>query len=46
MIYHEEKLNLFSIDDSYYIVYCISADFALGAGIAKEIDKRFNIRSK
>ena len=46
MIYHEEKLNLFSIDDSYYIAHCISADFALGAGIAKEIDGRFNIRAK
>ena len=46
MIYHEEKLNLFSIDDSYYIAHCISADFALGAGIAKEIDKRFNTRAK
>lgn len=46
MVYHEEKLNLFSIDDSYYIAHCISADFALGAGIAKEIDKRFNTRVK
>lgn len=43
MMYHEEKLNLFSIDDSYYIAHCISADFALGAGIAKEIDERLNI---
>ena len=46
MMYHEEKLNQFSIDDSYYIAHCISADFALGAGIAKEIDKRFNTRAK
>lgn len=46
MMYHEEKLNLFSIDNSYYIAHCISADFALGAGIAKEINKRFNIRAK
>lgn len=46
MIYKEEKRNLFSVDDSYYIAHCISADFALGAGITKEIDRRFNIREE
>ena len=46
MIYREEKRNLFSVDESYYIAHCISADFALGAGIAKEIDKRFNTREQ
>lgn len=46
MIYKEEKKNLFSVDDSYYIAHCISADFALGAGIAKEIDKRFSVRKE
>lgn len=46
MIYKEEKRDLFSVDDSYYIAYCISADFALDAGIAKEIDRRFNTREE
>ncbi len=46
MIYHEENLNLFLVDRSYCLAHCISADFALGAGIAKEFDKRFNLRSK
>lgn len=46
MIYKEEKRDLFSVDDSYYIAHCISADFALGAGIAKEIDRRFNTREE
>ena len=46
MIYTEEKRDLFSVDDSYYIAHCISADFALGAGIAKEIDRRFNTREE
>ena len=46
MIYKEEKKDLFTVDDSYYIAHCISADFALGAGIAKEIDRRFNTREE
>lgn len=46
MIYKEEKRDLFSVDDSYYIAHCISADFTLGAGIAKEIDRRFNTREE
>ena len=44
MTYKEEKRDLFSVDDSYYLAHCISADFALGAGIAKEFDKRFHLR--
>lgn len=46
MIYREEKRNLFSVDKKYYLVHCISADFALGAGIAKEINKRYGTREK
>ena len=46
MIYKVEKRDLFSVDDSYYIAHCISADFAFGTGIAKEIDKRFNTREE
>lgn len=45
MIYKEEKRNLFSVDDSYYIAHCISADFALGAGIAVEFNKRFDMKN-
>lgn len=46
MIYKEEKRDLFTVDNSYFLAHCISADFALGAGIAKEIDKRFDVREK
>lgn len=46
MIYKEEKRDLFSVPDDYYLVHCISADFALGAGIAKEINRRFNTREE
>jgi O-acetyl-ADP-ribose deacetylase (regulator of RNase III) len=46
MIFKQLKQDLFSVDESYYLVHCISADFALGAGIAKEFNKRFNTRQK
>lgn len=46
MYYHEEVMDLFSVDESYYLAHCISADFRLGAGIAVEFDRRFNMRSK
>lgn len=46
MIYKEEKRDLFTVDDSYYLAHCISADFKLGAGIAVEFDKRFNCRKR
>lgn len=46
MIYKEEKRDLFSVSDDYYLAHCISADFALGKGIAVEFNKRFNMRQK
>lgn len=46
MIYKEEKCDLFSVPDDYYLVHCISADFALGKGITVEFDKRFNMKQK
>lgn len=46
MIYKEEKRDLFSVSDEYYLAHCISADYALGAGIAVEFDKRFDMRRK
>ena len=30
-----EKRDLFTMPQGYYLAHCISADFALGAGIAK-----------
>lgn len=46
MIYKEEKRDLFSVPDNYYLAHCISADFALGKGIAVEFNKRFDMRNK
>ena len=44
MTIKEEKRDLFTMPDDYALVHCISADFKLGAGIAKEFDRRFNCR--
>lgn len=46
MIIKEVKKDLFTVSKDYALAHCISADFALGAGIAKEFDKRFNARQK
>lgn len=42
------KLNkdLFTMPQGYYLAHCISADFALGAGIAKAFDSVYNMRFK
>ena len=48
----ELNKDLFTINDGlepseqYVLAHCISADFALGAGIAKEFDRRFNVKQK
>lgn len=44
MIYHEEKKNLFDVPQGWWLAHCISADFALGAGVAQQIDQQFNMR--
>lgn len=45
MNYLEIKADLFSYyDEGYYLAHCISADFKLGAGIAKEFEERFRLR--
>ena len=46
MQYSETVCNLFDVDSSYHLVHCISADFALGAGIAVQFDKRFDMKNK
>ena len=41
-----EKRDLFTMPQGYYFAHCISADFALGAGIAKVFDQVYNMRFK
>lgn len=44
MIFKEEKRDLFSVSDDYYLVHCISADFGMGKGIVVEFNRRFNMK--
>jgi len=44
MTIREEVKDLFTVDDSYWLAHCISADFALGAGIAVQFDRRFGTK--
>lgn len=41
-----EIRDLFTVPQGYYLAHCISADFALGAGIAKTFDNVYNMRFK
>lgn len=44
MKYSEEKKDLFTVDGKYSLVHCISADYKMGAGIAVQFVKRFDMR--
>ena len=46
MAYREEKMNLFDAPEDYALVHCISADFALGAGIAKQFQLKYKTRDE
>ena len=38
--------NVLNAPNDVFIVHCISADFKLGAGVAAQIDKKFNTRNQ
>lgn len=46
MIYKEEKRDLFTVPEEYYLAHCISADFGMGKGIVIEFNKRFDMKRK
>lgn len=46
MKYIEVTQDLFTAPPDYALVHCISADFALGAGIAVQFQKRYNTRNE
>lgn len=46
MTIKEETRDLFTVPHGYYLAHCISADFALGAGIALQFDANYNMRKK
>lgn len=42
----EKKMNLFEVDDKYYLAHCISQDAKMGAGIAVDFQHKFKLRNK
>lgn len=46
MILKEEQRDLFTVPQGYYLAHCISGDYALGAGIAKQFVEIYNMREK
>jgi len=46
MIYIEQNIDLFSLSQDYMLAHCVSADYVLGAGIARQFRKRFDIARK
>ena len=40
MNYKEEHRDLFSVPEDYVLAHCISSDFVMGAGIAKQFTNR------
>ena len=46
MIITIENRDLFTMPQGYYLAHCISADFALGAGVAKVFDAVYNMKFK
>ena len=46
MTFTEEQKDLFTVPQGYYLAHCISGDYALGAGIAKQFVDVYNMRYK
>lgn len=38
--------DLFTVSDDYYLAHCISADYRLGAGIARQFNINYDMRRK
>ena len=46
-MYYKEKFgNLFELGEKYTYVQCISMDLKMGAGIAVQFNRHFNVKSK
>lgn len=39
-----ETMDLFEVQEDYSLAFCVSADFAMYAGIAAEFEKRFGVK--
>lgn len=46
MIFKEEIKDLFTVPQGYMLAHCISADFNLGGGIAKQFCEHYDMRNR
>lgn len=46
MTFQENKQDLFSVGVNYHLAHCISADFALGAGVALKFNELYDMRKR
>ena len=46
MTIKEEKRDLFKVEEDYYLAHCISADLGMGAGIAAQFNRHFNMKKR
>ena len=46
MTFQEVKGSLFDAPDGVYLAHCVSSDYALGRGIAKEFERRFLLKDR
>ena len=42
----ETQGDLFAAPQGFYLAHCISGDYALGAGVAQQMDEAYNMRHK
>ena len=43
---NETFKDLFTVPQGYYLAHCISGDFGMGAGIAVQFNKHYNMKNK
>lgn len=46
MFFETRKQDLFDVGEDFHLAHCISADYALGAGIAVEFQRRYQLREQ
>ncbi len=46
MVYKEEIKDLFTVPQGYMLAHCISADFNLGGGIAKQFCEHYDMKNR
>jgi len=46
MYYREEKRDIFTVPEDFYLAHCIASDLGMGKGIAVPMRKKFGLREK